>query len=1197
MPVSSWVNSVEFIDATITGSNNSSSYALSKGQNYTNCIPFFTVCGDSTYWDNRLTDVYFSGTTKSGIINFARSNNRATSNYIKCYVVEFNPEQVRVQQGSFSLTGLTTTTVTLPTTISGTDRAAMTFGWKSDNTYQYPTCIAVRGRVLNTTSIDFYRYASTSTCTGHWFLFEDLQNNFRTYHIDSNHTTTGQTLNISGQETVDPLRTFVLGSYTATYNIAGASMYWSTRIFLYSIGTVRSDRNNAGGTGIYWAAQIIEILDQTKIYVPMDHSTVGWTTPTTYSRSVGGVSGRVPFVCNPQTSTIATAMMQGSARMEMGSNTESMNSLMVASEITASGTITHTKFGTAYASYPSYTVAVDWAGISVDAGFNPSPISEGNGPNESFVKSVENFRFTLTGNLGVYVLTKGQVASNCAIFSSNRSVSSYTLNTICVNTYIKEPGLVYMQHWSDTEQAIVDVSVIEFYPNQVKVQQFNVNNFSSTTTNVIIDEISSVNKAFILSSVFTPDANYISYIKYAFSRIGFTSTTNVELYKYAISTASICSFFIVEDLQNNFITNHTTQKFSSNDSFYNDLVNWGSHNSFPIVTYTSDSSDDYPYFCSIRSYYYQEFRPIYCDKANSGYNVYWSGTIVKFIDDKHHTMPLSKYISSTSISDIGYYTDYLRGTPNITAYNPSQYSTMYCNSSYSAATSESFGTVRITNYDTGEYEISKGGASYLSYMGVHFINWVGYHYQDANNITGTQTKSFINSIQRDSFSTDAGLVSVWLRYGQDITKCVPFICNSGASSDGYQLRLLKSIYRYSDPDCFTIRFGSNSTANRKILPYIVEFNQDIKVQYGSGYALGTSKTFTIESVNLNRAFLQFYAHSDAWNRDIRPHAICGYFSSSTELSFTRNYDNESMYISWYVVECPDWGKDSYWTTYHNITGILTGGSVYSYLTTQPSTERSIYLVSYAHDEVNGYPYFGYYRVFHRQDFVNMDRSNGGYNITASNVEVIEFSPTLVNKGLKVYSNFYTLSTTNPLDISLKLNTYDNFHIQRSMLLNDSNQNITRVETSDYQGLQEGYHYLEFKDTVGSGYSNTITASKVGSTYTSYGFYNAIQFPRYNKYYFSGYVTEQGNPVVRKLAAYKTSSGELTDTTLSISGTGYFYLETTDYEAHHIVAIDDDEGTSYNNLIYGKVYPTAISGAFAWVADYATVSGIGEYTTT
>ena len=37
--------------------------------------------------------------------------------------------------------------------------------------------------------------------------------------------------------------------------------------------------------------------------------------------------------------------------------------------------------------------------------------------------------------------------------------------------------------------------------------------------------------------------------------------------------------------------------------------------------------------------------------------------------------------------------------------------------------------------------------------------------------------------------------------------------------------------------------------------------------------------------------------------------------------------------------------------------------------------------------------------------------------------------------------------------------------------------------------------------------------------------------------------------------------------------------------------------SYNDLIYGKIYPTAISGAFAWVTDFLTVSGIGETITT
>jgi hypothetical protein len=418
MPVSSWVNSVEFIDAVISGSNNSATYNLSKGQNYTNCIPFYTVCGNVSYWDSRVTDVYFSGTTQSGIINFERSANRSTSNYVKCYVVEFNPEQVRVQQGAFSLTGTTTQTVTLPTTISGTDRAAMTFGWKSSDTALYTSRIAVRGRVLNTTSIDFYRCDSTSTCAGHWFLFEDLGDNFRTYHVSDTNT---KTIDISGQKTVDPLKTFVLGSY-ASNSVNSYPSLFSARIFLYSIGTVRCDRAS-GTNSIYWAAQIVEILDQTKVYVPMDHALVGWTSPTTYSRSVGGISGRVPFTCNPQTSTIVTASMQGFVRGE-NNTSAGLNSCMTTAEITAGGTITHTKFGTDYTVYPSYTVAVDWAGISVDTGSNPSPIPKGNGSGQSFVKSVENFRFTLSGNIGVYILTKGQIVANCAIFSSNRSIRS-----------------------------------------------------------------------------------------------------------------------------------------------------------------------------------------------------------------------------------------------------------------------------------------------------------------------------------------------------------------------------------------------------------------------------------------------------------------------------------------------------------------------------------------------------------------------------------------------------------------------------------------------------------------------------------------------------------------------------------------------------------------------------------------------------
>jgi hypothetical protein len=1199
MPVSSWVDSVEFINATISGSNNSASYNLTKGQDYTHCIPFYTVCGNSTYFDNRLTDVYFSGTTQSGVINFARSNNRSTSNYIKCYVVEFNPSQVRVQQGAFSLNGLTTTDVTIPTTVSGTDRVAMTFGWQTNNTSQFVTAIVVRGSVTNTTTLNFYRYAATSNCTGHWFLFEDLGNNFRVNHILTSHATTGQTVQIYGQTAVDPLRTFILGSYACNGTDVGLANYWSIRIFLYSRGTVRTDRQVGTAYTIYWAAQVVKILDQTKVYVPMDHALVSWTTPDAFSRNVAGVSGRVPLVCNPQTSTISTAMAQGLARGNDGV-TAGMNSWIVASEITASGTITHTKFGTSYAAYPSYTVAVDWAGIAVDTGTNPNPIPEGNGHGQSFVKSVENFRFTLTGNLGAYVLTKGQVASNCAAFSSNRTDGSDTSNTGVVNVYIGEPGIVYIQHWDDVQTSIIDVSIVEFHPNQVKVQQKNIAvDVSSTTLNIGIDEISSIDKAFIICSSFTTNTGGVNAFRYSFYRLSFTSTTNVEMYKYTAGSETVCTFFVVEDLQNNFITKQFihTMFAGYNQSIYDD-GDWGFHNTFPVVSYTTNEAENYASTGSIKSVYISPHRPIYCAKGHSSaYNIYCTSMIVKFLDEKRHTQPINTS-SNTSAVITGTYNEELRGTENITAYSVCQYSTLECSSTTTAAYSDTLGTIRITNYNTGEYELSKGAGVYSSSFGMHLINWIGYDYKAANNITGTRTKSFINSIQRDSFSTSNGWLKVWLRYNQDITKCVPFIGSSAVASDYYCPRVYKSVHRYSDQDCFGILFGSNSTSSRTVVSYIVEFNQEIKIQPGSGYTTGTSKVFTIEEVNLDRAFLHFFSYSDAFTKLNRHHAVCGRFTSSTEITFDRDLASAALYISWYVVECPDWGADSYWTVYRSYsTALGSAATLYAWLSTQPAVDRTIFLSSYSDAENEGIPAFGPWRIYNRQDHgVQMDKSGVSYSMTAFNIEAIEFSASLASKGFKVYSNFYTLSAgTTTTSVDLKLNSYDNFHIQNSIITLAHGQNLTRSDSTSSIGPHEGSHCLEFDDTTGSGYSRSITISRGTSAYVSYGYYYAIQFPEYNKYYFSGYVTETGSPVVRKVVAYKSSSGELMDTTTSISGTGYFYLETTSYEPHYIVALDDDDGMSYNDLIYGKIYPTAISGAFAWVADYPIASGIGEPT--
>ena len=91
------VKSVEFVELDTTGET--LFHVLTKGQNYTNCVPFLSCHGGQDYVDTKLWDCYFSGTTTSGNIHFERWNGRSTSGYVKCFVVEFYPDEVYVEQG------------------------------------------------------------------------------------------------------------------------------------------------------------------------------------------------------------------------------------------------------------------------------------------------------------------------------------------------------------------------------------------------------------------------------------------------------------------------------------------------------------------------------------------------------------------------------------------------------------------------------------------------------------------------------------------------------------------------------------------------------------------------------------------------------------------------------------------------------------------------------------------------------------------------------------------------------------------------------------------------------------------------------------------------------------------------------------------------------------------------------------------
>jgi hypothetical protein len=439
----------------------------------------------------------------------------------------------------------------------------------------------------------------------------------------------------------------------------------------------------------------------------------------------------------------------------------------------------------------------------------------------------------------------------------------------------------------------------------------------------------------------------------------------------------------------------------------------------------------------------------------------------------------------------------------------------------------------------------------------------------------------VRSVERQTFNTTDFDISVYPTKGQDIDKCVPFMTSSVDMNDDYLLRAYKSIYRFNTPDPgkFSIIYGSGSySENRDIDIFLVEFGDDIKVQYGHKYSDGTSTTVSIEEVNLDRAFLHFYAYSDTWQKYLQSTAICGHFNSSTELEFIRSSNSGTMYITWYVIECPD--DDNYWRVQHLYnTNLGSSTNIYAVLNYFVNTDRTMFLASWTNTSTSDYPQRNFFRMYHRQDdLINFNRYDGSYNMDNLNVEVVEILDSYKMRGFRVISDFMDLSSTTSDNISLKVRSGEEFRRHKSMLINGNQGNESRVDSTYESYLGDGFIHLSFDD---EDYYTSVTATNIGSSAANiYGFFYAMEWPEPKAYYVEGNVVEQDLfPVERKVRMYRADTGEIVDETTSASGTGYFKLETTYSGAHYVVCLDDEGLPDYNDLIYGRIYPAVIEGCF------------------
>ena len=169
-----------------------------------------TAGGTDDDWDSLNLDFYLSGITVTA--QRLSTDSKALSGSI--YAVEFDPTQVRVQNGSFTI-GAASASTTVSITSVDRSKAAMVFYFRSSTaTANEEDENAIKGNFSADNQLTFQRAVSDSggAITGHWFVFEDLGDNFDVQARDF--IIAGTATN--GTATINPMqtnKTFTIASF------------------------------------------------------------------------------------------------------------------------------------------------------------------------------------------------------------------------------------------------------------------------------------------------------------------------------------------------------------------------------------------------------------------------------------------------------------------------------------------------------------------------------------------------------------------------------------------------------------------------------------------------------------------------------------------------------------------------------------------------------------------------------------------------------------------------------------------------------------------------------------------------------------------------------------------------------------------------------------------------------------------------
>jgi len=1168
------VKSVEKLNINVAGVTTNSGI-LTKSQDTANCVPFGSYAANTgcTLWSQTMRDIYFSTTGSSGTLVLQRQS--ATSTIVTTtYVVEFDPAEVKIQNGTFNVPAASGS-ITISGTFTSVDttRTAMIFYYRSDSGSDNIAYHAVQGAITNSGTLTFTMGIAGSNINGHWYLMEDINNNFTVDQQAISFISTNYTYyELSARYNYH--QHLIFGSYRYTGGDSNCQ-HGHARILDNNEDYVYYDRN-ASSSNMYINAFLMKFNRSEDVYISQRHP--GILDTATTSRVVDYQD----VAASGTTWAMATPMFCATSTGRTTNGTTSAIYCMAARcEATADNQVTMTRSGTNSSTLYMPHQFIDWS-EPTRTGYAVEPKLPTLSGVNSMVRSIEHVSCTLSGsdtNKDTYLymdLTKGQNVKNCVPFVTYRTSGGGGYpGYLLADFRLLEPNRLRLNRDASSARFDCEIDVVEFEPDQVRVQQgyFITSGTSTTATISGVDLTKAAVRAYNVTNSYA-STGAISI--YGFVRTRFSASGTLTFERGNSDAMIYGNYYVFEALGDQF----SVQSFDTTGS-----QSWGQYltteapqnRTFLLNSYymsgTADTNPQHAFW------YTQTFPHRWYAQGNkyaAGYTTYHTTYIITLKrNPSYPTNVLTQHfftefsnVTTTKNITLRHPVSATSGT--VMLINPSPYAGGYFDSGNASYIDAAFVAYKYTDVNTIKLERSLTNSAIIR-SSVQAVDFVGYEIPDYTH-PAHGSDDLVLSIQHDEFTISGSsyevdyLKPIPLTKGQNINYCIPFFTYKIDAAVGSRYMSYRPAILIDNGEYHVVKVSGGT---EYFSSDIVEFNPArVRIQQGEFHLTNTSGTcnVTISGVSSTaNAFLIFYWHPNTTYEHNGTHAVRGRFTSTSGLEF---YRNETSYLQsghWWVVESM---AGDFTVDHANIT---IAGSNYTTVTNKANDlSRTFNLYSYYFNsaDTNSQHIGTLGNLASRSPDLRswVEKSTSGYSPGAT-MQTITFSEDS-GVGIQHRAAAYFQSgvdTTKNFDLATVVNT------SRSIAINPNLFGPTYMDTgnTDYNLYGVCRYRINSSGTQ-------VEGSRKGNAILNYSSYFVLEFPENHQYYFSGDVLEQGLPVEREVRVYRRDTGELLNTTMSVSGTGTFYVDTTYSGQHYAVCIDDDPGDVYNALIYDYIVPATIS---------------------